>query len=665
MTIVKIEGKVRTVIKAVQPEIDCGEVAIKRVVGEKVDVEADIITDGHDVISAALLYRHESESEWARVPMKFLINDRWRGSFRVASQGRYLYTIRAWINRFRSWRRDLEKKINAGQEVSIELLMGSQIMYEAVLRASELDARRMKDWADTLSSPDVSQSAKLALALNDEVAETVERYPDWQSASTYAKQLEVTVDRRKAGFSAWYEIFPRSATPEPRHGTFKDCESRLPYIAGMGFDVLYFPPIHPIGHTHRRGPNNSPQAGPHDPGSPWAIGSEEGGHKAVHPQLGTLDDFRSLVTKAGEFDVEIALDIAFQSSPDHPYVKEHPEWYLLRPDGTVQYAENPPKKYEDIYPFNFESDDWPGLWEELKSIVFFWIEQGVRIFRIDNPHTKPFRFWQWLIPEIKRTHTDVIFLSEAFTRPKVMYELAKIGFTQSYTYFTWRNTKWELTEYFKQLTRTEIREYFRPNVWPNTPDILTEYLQYGGRPAFLVRLVLAATLGANYGIYGPAFELQENRARETGSEEYLNSEKYEIREWDVDRPDSLREIIARVNRIRKQNPALHSDWSLRFHPVDNDQLLCYSKRSEDLSNAVLVVANLDPYHTQSGWVELPLEEFGLDPDQGFQMHDLLSDAYYLWHGSRNYVEVNPHVVPAHIFRLRHRIRTERDFEYYL
>jgi starch synthase (maltosyl-transferring) len=461
-------------------------------------------------------------------------------------------------------------------------------------------------------------------------------------------------------------MFPRSCISQAgTHATFKDCEARLPYITAMGFNVLYFPPIHPIGRTHRKGRNNAACAGPDDPGSPWGIGSEEGGHKAVHPELGTLEDFRRLVVKAREVGIEIALDVAFQCSPDHPYVKEHPEWFRLRPDGTVQYAENPPKKYEDIYPFDFETPRWQELWEELKSVVLFWSEQGIRIFRVDNPHTKPFSFWEWLIAEVKKVYPDVIFLSEAFTRPKIMYSLAKLGFSQSYTYFAWRNTKWEVTQYFTELTQTEVLEYFRPHLWPNTPDILTEYLQSGGRPAFMARLVLAATLGASYGIYGPAFELCENRPRSPGSEEYLDSEKYEIKNWDIERPDGLKAFIALVNRIRRENPALQRDWSLRFHHVDNDQLICYSKQTEDLTNIILVVVNLNPYYTHSGWVDLDLDSLKLEQERPYQVHDLLTGARYLWHGPRNYVELNPSVVPAHIFRFQRRIRTERDFDYYM
>jgi starch synthase (maltosyl-transferring) len=652
-------GQVRVIIEGLKPEIDGGRFPAKRVVGEKIVVEADIFTDGHDSISALLLYHKEDDPEWVETPMEPLVNDRWRGSFVVAELGRYRYTILAWVDQFKSWQQDLAKKFQASQEILIELVIGAQLIAEASQRAPKRESQKMGKWASTLQSKQIAEQAKVQLALSEELSEFMDKYPDRRFATTYPKELVVEVDREKARFSTWYEMFPRSCAPESgRHGTFKDCEARLPYIAAMGFDVLYFPPIHPIGHTHRKGRNNNPVANPDDPGTPWAIGSEEGGYKSVHPQLGTLEDFQSFVAKAREYDIEIALDIAFQCSPDHPYVKEHPEWFRWRPDNTVQYAENPPKKYEDIYPFEFQNENWQELWEELKSIVLFWIEQGIRIFRVDNPHNKPFRFWEWLITDIKMSYPDVIFLSEAFTRPKVMYQLAKLGFTQSYTYFAWRNTKWELTQYFTELTQTEVREYFCPNLWPNTPDILTEYFQLGGRSAFMTRLVLAATLGASYGIYGPAFELCENRPREPKSEEYLNSEKYEIKNWDIARPDSLKDFIARVNRIRQENPALHRDWSLRFHEIDNDQLICYSKCTDDLSNIVLVAVNLDPHHTQSGWVEFPLEELGIDPQKPYQMHDLLSDARYLWQGSRNYVELNPQIIPAHILRVRRQVRTE-------
>jgi len=652
------EGPRRVVIEGVRPEIDGGRFPIKRAVGEKVVVEANVLADGHDVLSCVLLYRKEGALKWSEVPMKPLVNDRWRGEFIVTELGRYRYTLQAWVDRFQSWQRDLQKRIDAGQDVSVDLLVGGELVQEASCRACGDAKRRLQSAATTLSRKG-NLASKLRLALDEGLARLVGCYCNRRCASTYHRDLTVVVDRERARFSTWYEMFPRSCAPEPgRHGTFRDCEERLPCIAGMGFDVLYLPPIHPVGHTHRKGKNNSPTAGPDDPGSPWATGSEEGGHKAVNPLLGTLADFQRLVEKARRHSIEIALEIAFQCSPDHPYVKEHPTWFRWRPDGSVQYAENPPKKYEDTYPFDFETEDWQELWEELKSIVLFWIEQGVRIFRVDNPHTKPFAFWEWLLEEVKRDHPEVILLSEAFTRPKIMHHLAKLGFSQSYTYFAWRNTKWELSQYFRELSQTEVREYFRPHLWPNTPDILTEYLQSGGRPAFMTRLVLAATLGASYGIYGPAFERCENRPREPGSEEYLDSEKYEIKQWDVERPDSLRHLIARVNRIRRENPALQSDWSLAFHHVDNEQLICYSKGTEDRENIIVVVVNLEPQYTQSGWVELDLEALGLDPHQPYEVHDLLSDVSYVWQGACNYVELNPQVVPAHIFRLRRRVGTE-------
>ncbi|UCF91244.1 MAG: alpha-1,4-glucan--maltose-1-phosphate maltosyltransferase [Desulfobacterales bacterium] len=659
------EGGRRVIIEGVKPEIDGGRFPIKRATGDKVQVEADIFTDGHEAVACVLLYRKEDDPDWSEVPLTFLVNDRWRGYFVVRDIGRYRYTLQGWVDRFQTWRKDLKKKMAADQDVSVDLLTGAALVVAASSRAADGDCARLLAWAEKLQSGADPEKA-VRLALEEDLAELMARYPDRRRSTTYAKELAVVVDRPRARFSTWYEMFPRSCTDKPgSHGTFKDCEARLPHIAQMGFDVLYLPPIHPIGHTHRKGRNNAPQAGPNDPGSPWAIGSRDGGHMSVHPRLGTLEDFRHLLARAQEYGLEIALDLAFQCTPDHPYVKEHPQWFRWRPDGTIQYAENPPKKYEDIYPFDFESDQWQNLWNELHAIVRFWIDQGVRIFRVDNPHTKPFAFWEWLIAVVKKEFPEVIFLAEAFTRPKVMYRLAKLGFTQSYTYFAWRNTKPELVKYFSELSQTAVCEYFRPNLWPNTPDILTEYLQMGARPAFMIRLILAATLGANYGIYGPAFELCENTARDIRGEEYLHSEKYQLRDWDINHPDSLKDFIARVNRIRRENPALQNDGSLRFHPVDNEQLICFSKHTEDLADIVLVVVNLDPRHTHTGWLELPLAELGLDPHQPYQMHDLLSDARYLWYSGRNYLEVNPHVVPAHIFRLRRRVRTERDFDYFM
>jgi starch synthase (maltosyl-transferring) len=660
------EGRNRVVITAVTPEVDAGRFPIKRTVGEKVVVEADIFTDGHDALSGLLLYRREREPSWSAAPLRFLNNDRWRGEFRVTELGLCRYTIQAWVDHFETWRQQLLKKHRAGQKLAVvDLLAGADLVEAAGRRASAPDDAALAQFAGALRNRKEGEG-RIALLQEGELSSIMARYPDRRLATCYERELLVVVDREKARFSTWYEMFPRSSAPEPgKHGTFKDCEARLPYVAAMGFDVLYFPPIHPIGRTHRKGKNNTPGAGPDDPGSPWAIGAGEGGHTAVHPDLGNLEDFRRFLHKAKEHGLDVALDIAFQCSPDHPYVKEHPEWFRRRRDGTVQYAENPPKKYEDIYPIHFETDAWQELWSELKRVITFWIEQGVRIFRVDNPHTKPFVFWEWLIAEVKIAYPEVIFLAEAFTRPKVMYHLAKVGFTQSYTYFAWRNTKWEITQYFTELWQSEVREYFRPNLWPNTPDILTEYLQMGGRAGFMARLVLAATLGANYGVYGPAFELCENRPREWGSEEYLDSEKYEIRTWEVTRRDSLKDFIARVNRIRRENPALQQDGNLNFHEVNDEQLLCFSRHNEDGTNMVLVVVNLDPHHTHRGWLNLDLEVLGLDDTSPYQVHDLLGDARYLWSGPRNYVELDPAVVPAHIFRVRRKVRTERDFDYFM
>ena len=660
------DGRKRVVIEGVEPEVDGGRYPIKRVLGEAVVVQADAFTDGHDLIACDLLYRPEHSPEWRQVPMRPLVNDRWEGSFRVPAQGRYRYTVSAWIDAFGTWRRDLAKRAKAGDDLALHFLVGAELVEQTASRAPEPDRQSLADWAKALRDAGAPAPDTYRRAMDEDLAQVVARYPDPDLASRHEPELTVVVDRERARYSTWYELFPRSCVNDPgRHGSLRDCEAHLPYIAAMGFDVLYLPPIHPIGSSQRKGKNNAPTATPDDVGSPWGIGAAEGGHKALHPDLGTPEDFRRFLAKAREHSLELALDIAYQCSPDHPYVQAQPQWFRRRPDGSVQYAENPPKKYQDIYPFDFETEDWRDLWQELKGVLDHWIAEGVRIFRIDNPHTKPFRFWEWVITEVKREHPDVLFLAEAFTRPKVMHRLAKLGFTQSYTYFTWRNTKWELTQYFTELTQGPGREYFRPNLWPNTPDILNEYLQYGGRPAFVIRLVLAATLGASYGIYGPAFELMEAEPREPGSEEYLDSEKYQLRTWDLQRQDSLRDLVGRVNRIRRDNPALHADWSLHFHAIDNDHMIAYSKATEDLADAVLVIANLDPYHSQAGWLELPLEDFGIDPRQPYQMHDLLSGARYIWYGPRNYVELDPQGAPAHIFRLRRRVRSERDFEYFL
>lgn len=658
------EGRRRAVIENLKPEVDGGRFPIKRVVGEAVIVEVDAFADGHDVLRCLLRYRNENDPAWLEIDMQALPNDRWQGEFTVSDIGRYRYSVTAWVDHFLSWRHDFARRTDP-DDIAIALLVGAELVAAAGKLAKGDDAARLMALHDALTGENPI-TEKSSIALSDTLGLLMARYPDRRFASALGRELVVVVERARAKFSTWYEMFPRSAAQEEgRHGTFKDCTSRLPYIAAMGFDVLYLPPVHPVGSVNRKGPNNVLQAGPGDVGSVWAIGSAEGGHKALHPELGTLEDFQSLRAKAGALGIEIALDIAFQCAPDHTYALQYPAWYRHRPDGSIQYAENPPKKYQDIYPFDFENADWLALWQELKSIVEFWVAQGVALFRVDNPHTKPFPFWEWLIGEIKRDHPEVLFLAEAFTRPKVMHRLAKLGFSQSYTYFTWRNTKKELIAYFTELTQSESREYFRPNCWPNTPDILPAYLQFGGRPAFMTRLVLAATLCSNYGIYGPAFELTERKPLTADSEEYKDSEKYQLRQWDLAHPDSLSEFIARVNRIRNENPALQNDWNLQFLTVDNDQMLCYGKRTEDLSNIVIVLVCLDPHHQQSGWVELDLVQLDLPDDTPYQMHDLLSGARYLWQGPRNFVMLDPKVTTAHIFQLRRHLRTERDFDYFL
>jgi len=656
------EGRARVVIEGVTPEIDGGAFPIKRVLGDVITVEADVFADGHDAISCVVLYRKEGTAGWSEAPMEPLVNDRWRGTFKVEELGRYRYTVMGWVNRFKSWARDLGKRLDAGQDVSIYLRIGADLIERAATRACGDDAVRLRAYADIVRGGGEDAAH---LATSSRLADLMYTCEERVAPTVYGHELPIMVDRLRARFGAWYELFPRSTAAQPgKHGTFADVEARLPYVAAMGFDVLYLPPVHPIGWQFRKGPNNTVLAQPGDPGSPWAIGSAEGGHKAIHPELGTLDDFRRLVQRAKDHGLEIALDIAFQASADHPYLKEHPEWFRHRPDGTIQYAENPPKKYEDIYPFDFEGAAWRELWDELKSVFLFWIEQGVRIFRVDNPHTKPFPFWEWVIAEIKRDYPETLFLAEAFTRPKLLYRLAKLGFTQSYNYFPWRNTRWELVDYLTELTQTGVREYCGPNLWPNTPDILPEYLQYGGRPAFVARFILAATLGPSYGIYGPAYELMENRPLAPGREEYLNAEKYEIRQWDIKRPDSLAPLIGRVNQIRRVNVAFQANHNLRFHAAENDQLIAFTKSSEDGTNQVLVIVNLDPHYKQSGFVNLPLEDLHIDSSQPYQVHDLLTDVRYLWHGRRNYVELDPRGLPAHIFAIRRRVRTEHDFDYF-
>ena len=660
----QFDGRRRVVIEGVSPLVDGGLFPAKRVVGDVVQIEADIFADGHDLVAAVMRHRHESESEMIETPMVALVNDRWRAELTVDKLGFYYFSFEAWVDHFATWHRDLRKRVSAkvsGDELDVQLRIGLEMIRAVAARAKDRDRKRLEHYVALLESGEQSDD-KVPL-LNQELADLMARNAERRFATREAVEHAIEVDPPRAAFSSWYELFPRSATAEAgRHGTFADVEAQLPRIAHMGFDVLYLPPIHPIGTTFRKGPNNAVSAGPDDVGSPWAIGGKEGGHKAIHPQLGTMDDFRRLVAAARSKGIELAMDIAFQASPDHPYVTEHAEWFQKRPDGSIQYAENPPKKYQDIYPFHFESDAWIDLWKELCDIFRFWIEQGVRIFRVDNPHTKPLPFWHWVIRTVKKHHPDVIFLAEAFTRPKIMYWLAKAGFSQSYTYFAWRNTKFELTEYFEQITKPPVSDFFRPNAWPNTPDILPEYLQYGGRPAFTIRLMLAATLSSNYGIYGPAFERSIGDARDPGGEEYRDSEKYEIKHWPAT-DDDLTELIAAVNRIRRQNPALQQNVTLTFHESTNDDIICYSKSAG--ADSILMIVNVDPHNTQAGYVDLDLTSLNLDANRPFQVHELLSGSRYTWHGPRNYVKLDPNVIPAHIFRIRRKVRSEKDFEYFL
>jgi len=688
------EGRRRVVIEEVQPQVDCGRTPARRFLNDRVAVSAAIFCDGHDHVLARLLYKHQSDPGWQSTPMTALPNDLWFASYIVDKLGPWSFTIQAWVDHFDTWCADLRKRLAAQpdpassdptkrnlppQDIPLALTIGALLLDQTAARAKGADAKQLKSIAASLRTLAGKNSALYQYPLTPEDEALAARYPNLSFASTPDRELHLWVDRERARFSSWYELFPRSTSPDPtRHGTFADVEHLLPEIAAMGFDILYLPPIHPIGRAFRKGPNNSTTPGPDDLGSPWAIGSAEGGHKSIHPSLGTFAGFDRLLAATHANGMELALDIAFQCSPDHPWVTEHPDWFLHRPDGTIQYAENPPKKYQDIVPLNFETADWRALWDELRSVFQFWIDRGVRVFRVDNPHTKALAFWQWCLDDLHRNAPDAIFLAEAFTRPHVMYALAKRSFTQSYTYFTWRTEKSELEAYFEEITRPPISDFFSPNLWPNTPDILHASLQTGGRPAFQQRLILATTLAASYGIYGPAFELCENVPIKPGSEEYMHSEKYEIRRWDRSDPNSLAPLITLLNQIRRTNPALQSDLSLHFHPVDNPHLIAYSKSTlkppppltlaETLTpvpppaarpaaasgteppNTILVVVNLDPRHEQSGWIDLDLKQLGIAHDQTFDVEDLLTGIHYQWHDRSNFVVLHP-TATAHIFRL--------------
>jgi starch synthase (maltosyl-transferring) len=636
------------VIENVAPAVDGGRYPVKREVGDRLEVSADVFKEGHDVLAVFLKYRRTDEAAWRETPMRFVDNDRWAGAFVVEDNARYRYTIEALPDPFRSWLADLGKRVAAGQDVRSELLEGAGLVGAAADGATGADAAALRAWVGRLQQP--RQADAVAAASEESLGALMDRHLDRADATWAEHEYEVVVDRERARFASWYEFFPRSGVAG-RHGTFRDAEAQLERAAAMSFDVVYLPPIHPIGRTHRKGRNNSLTAEPGDHGSPWAIGGVEGGHDAVHPDLGTLADFDRFVARARALGLEVALDFAIQCSPDHPYVREHPEWFFHRPDGSIKYAENPPKKYQDIYPVNFYGDDpWP-LWQEMKRLVEFWIGHGVVTFRVDNPHTKPVRFWEWLIREVQTTHPEVIFLAEAFTRPKMMKVLAKAGFTQSYTYFTWRNEKAELQEYLTEITTPPVAEYFRGHLWPNTPDILHATLQLGGLPAFKLRLVLAATLSPLYGIYS-GYELGENQPFAPGSEEYLSSEKYEPKTRDWAAPGNLTGLITTINRFRREHRALQLYRNLAFHVADDPQVLWYSKATPGNDDVVFVAANLDCFATHACMVDVPIHELGIGPDEPYDMHELLSDATYQWRGPRGYVELDPARDPVQVFVLR-------------
>jgi starch synthase (maltosyl-transferring) len=636
------------VIEAIAPAVEGGRYPVKREVGAVVDVTADIFKEGHDVLVAFVLYRRADDRAWREAPMRFVDNDRWAGRFTLTDNTRWLFTIEALADPFRSWLADLAKRVEVGQDVASELAEGVALIRAAAGRA------RAGERGDAFAAfvrrieQAPSQSDAVEIARDPQLAQLMDAHLDRSTATRAAREYEVVADRERARFATWYEFFPRSSGGEGRHGTLKDAEAQLDRAAAMGFDVVYLPPIHPIGRTHRKGRNNALSAESGDPGSPWAIGAAEGGHTAVHPELGTLDDFDRFVEAAGRRGLEVALDFAIQASPDHPWVREHPEWFFHRPDGTIKYAENPPKKYQDVYPVNFVGDDPAPLWLEMKRVIEFWIAHGVKTFRVDNPHTKPVRFWEWLIRAVQATHPETIFLAEAFTRPKMMKVLAKAGFTQSYTYFTWRNAKQELIDYFTEITTPPVADYFRGNLWPNTPDILHEALVRGGRPAFKFRLVMAATLSSLYGIYS-GYELCENVPVRDGSEEYLYSEKYELKPRTWDAAGNLVDYITRVNHARRAHPALQRYDNLRFYAADDPNILWYGKSWGD--DHVFVAVNLDPHGTHASFVDVPLHALGLAADASYRMHEQISDARHEWRGPRGYVDLDPQREPAQIFVL--------------
>lgn len=644
-----IQGQQRVIIENISPQLDAGRYAIKAFEGDTIKVEADIFLDGHDQLAAKLLYKFSTDEDWIETTMNFVNNDHYEASFQVSKNGFYTYTIQAWVDNAATWHHEIDMKIKDGQHVNIELLVGANIIEKMMKIASKEDKAELKAIANLFKDSNTYNEA-IAFIYNHKLHEWIEKYPDRQHATIH-RHLKVWVDREKAAFSAWYSMFPRSASVKKgQHGTFKDVEENvLPRLKSLGFDVLYIPPIHPIGKQFRKGKNNSTTCQEGEPGVPYGIGSELGGHTAILPELGTLDDLKHLIGACKEMGIELAMDLAIQCSPDHPWAKEHPEWFKIRPDGTIQYAENPPKKYQDIYPINFETENWKELWEELKSIIMTWADWGVRILRIDNPHTKPFAFWEWVIAEVQAIHPDMIFLAEAFTKPKVMAELAKLGYTQSYTYYTWRNSKAELIGYMNELTQTDQKQYMRPNFWTNTHDILPWALQTGLEPLFIIRYFMAATLSSNYGIFGPVFEYMISEAN-PNKEEYKNSEKYEIKHWNWEMENKLTYIIRQTNHARIENSALQRTNNITFCDIQNDQILAYLKTHSN-GNRILCIVNLDGHNRQGGTVRIPLNLIQKYPDQEYIVHDLITGAKYVWRGEYNYIDLDPHVMPMHLFRI--------------
>ncbi len=649
----QFSGPARVVIDHVYPAVGGGQFPVKRPEGETFHVTAHVIADGHDHLDVVLEHRKIGNKRWEASPMRDLGNDEFSGQFIPPEIGRYEYRITGWADLFRNWHIGFVKKSDSGDsKISVEIDIGAEMVIQAVKRAKGADAKQLKQWAEILGDHSRDLTQKVSLARSSEFFDLVRKHPD-RSLQSSCESLQLMVEREAAYFSTWYEYFPRSCANDlSKHGTFKDATTRFAEVSRMGFNVVYFPPIHPIGLEFRKGKNNTLVAAGSDVGSPWAIGSSEGGHKSLHSELGTMEDFKQLILEAELHGLEVAIDIAFQCTPDHPYVKEHPTWFKWRPDGSVQYAENPPKKYQDILPFDFETKDWKALWKELKSVFDFWIDIGVKIFRVDNPHTKPMEFWRWCIMEIKKEHPEVLFLAEAFTRPKRKYRLAKVGFTQGYTYFTWRNHPEEFQAYLEELTKTDVKEFFIPNFWPNTPDILHEDLQNGNRATFMGRYILAATLSSNLGIYGPAFELMESEPF-PGKEEYNHNEKYELKNWDWNKPGNLKNEIARVNHIRNTHSSLQRTNNVQFVECDNGKLLAYLKQTPDRRDQILVVVNFDWYKPQGGELSLPLSELGIGHDKAFTVTDLYdaSSPSYNWRGSSNYIHLDPRKAPAHIFRI--------------